>query len=107
MTLIQFDIGSGSRIADVVQYVEGQANKRRPLNFEPAMSASSQKVFRIATFTGSWAIGSSKVVTFKYQTTTPNTVLATNLFAGITATDTRDCAVAKDSTAWFLIAARC
>lgn len=105
MTLIQFDIGSGSRIADVVQYVEGQANRRRPLNFEPAMSASSQKLFRICTFTGSWAIGSSKTVTFKNQTNTPNTASVTNLFFPINSAPpaAKDCAIAKDGTAWYLI----
>jgi hypothetical protein len=61
------------------------------------------KVFRICTFTGAWAINASKTVTFKYQTTTPNTVSAVNLFFPVTLTGTRDCAIAKDGTAWFLI----
>jgi hypothetical protein len=61
--------------------------------------------FRIATFTGTWPIGGTKTVTFKYGTTA--TAVATNLFAGVTATSTVDCAVATDGTAWFLIAARC
>ena len=63
------------------------------------------KVFRIATFTGEWAINSPKTVTFKYATNTPNTVSATNLFFPITntATASRDCAIAKEGTAWFLI----
>lgn len=61
--------------------------------------------FRIATFTGAWSIGSSKTVTFKYQTTTPNTVSATNLFfpIGVAPSVAKDCAIAKDGTAWYLI----
>ena len=68
----------------------------------------NQKVFRICTFSGAWSIGATKTVTFKYQTSTPNTAVATNLFAAIaTFTGSRDCAIARDGTAWFLIAARC
>ena len=70
--------------------------------------SSNPKVFRICTFTGAWSINATKTVTFKYQTSTPNTVLATNLFAELpTAASSRNCAVAKDGTAWFLIAAEC
>lgn len=62
--------------------------------------------FRIATFTGAWSIGSSKTVTFKYQTATPNTVSATNLFCGLshsTSVTACDVSVAKEGTAWFLV----
>lgn len=66
-------------------------------------------VFRICTFTGSWSKTSTKTVTFKYQTATPNTVVATNLFAeiGTAAQQTRNCAIAREGTAWFLISAEC
>ena len=64
-------------------------------------------VFRIGTFAAPWPKGTAETVTFKYQTSTPNTVTATNLFADITSSGTRDCAVAKEGTAWFLIAAEC
>jgi hypothetical protein len=47
-------------------------------------------------------------VTFRNQTTTPNTVSAINLFAAISApSGTANCAIAKDGTAWYLIAAQC
>lgn len=59
--------------------------------------------FRVCTFTGSWPIGSSKTVTFKNQTTTPNTVSATNLFWPIPDGSQRDCSIAKDGTAWYLL----
>jgi len=65
--------------------------------------------FRICTFTGAWSIDAAKTVTFRNVTTTPNTVSAVNLFAqvGTSAGDPRNCAVAKDGTAWYLIAAEC
>lgn len=78
---------------------------RIPTVIEGDAGTPSGKVFRIATFTGSWAINASKTVTLKYQTTTPNTVSVSNLFFPVTstATATKDCAIAKDGTAWFLI----
>lgn len=65
--------------------------------------------FRICTFTGSWSKNTDKVVTFKFQTNTPNTVQASNLFAAITVggTASLNCAIAKEGTAWYLIAAEC
>jgi hypothetical protein len=41
-------------------------------------------------------------------TSTPNTVSATNLFAAIPARGSaRNCGIARDGTAWYLIAAEC
>jgi hypothetical protein len=81
---------------------------RIQVRLEGEDAAPAQKVFRICTFTGSWGKNMEKTVTFKGVMTTPNTVIATNLFAEIaTATRARDCAVAKDGTAWYLIAAEC
>lgn len=104
-------IGEGYRdridrtISRVDGLVDGSAATQIPTRLQE-LGGSSQKVFRICTFTGSWAIDADKIVTFKYQTSTPNTVSATNLFFPITNTATanaRDCAIAKDGTAWFLI----
>lgn len=61
------------------------------------------KVFRIGTFTGAWPINSPKVVTFKYQETTPNTVSATNLLCGLNPSGACDVSIAKEGTAWFLV----
>ena len=68
---------------------------------ETLVTTKPPQVFRIATFTGAWAINSSKTVTFKYATNTPNTVSATNLF--FPAAPASDCGIAKDGTAWFLV----
>lgn len=102
----QFTRESAERIANVVRSAELAAPQARPLSFETFQPDRQQRLFRICTYTGAWAIGSTAAVTFKYQTTTPNTVSATNLFFPITNTATanaRDCAIAKDGTAWFLV----
>lgn len=102
----QFTRESAERIANVVRAAELGAAPARPLTFERVDVVRKSKVFRVCTYTGAWAIGDTKAVTFKYQTATPNTVSATNLFFPVTNTATanaRDCAIAKDGTAWFLI----
>jgi hypothetical protein len=91
------------RIARAVRAVENGNRNETPLRFGRTVEGGRQKVFRIGTFSGAWNIGASKTVTFKYQTTTPNTVSATNLFFPVELTGTRDCAIAKDGTAWYLI----
>lgn len=104
---VTFTRPAAERIAKVVRTVEGGDRDTGPLTFgNRGVGGVSGKVFRIATYTGAWSIGDTKTVSFKYQTATPNTVSATNLFFPITNTATasaRDCAIAKDGTAWFLI----
>lgn len=105
---VTFTKGSAERIAAVVRDYEAGDRGAEPLRFGTVATSDAKKLFRIATFSGAWSIGATKTVTFKYATATPNTALATNLFAAITAfTGSRDCAIARDGTAWFLIAARC
>jgi len=101
--LTQFDLGSAARIARVVRAVEQEPRRTRPLAFSPVVEAGRRRVFRVCTFSGAWPKGSSKTVTFKYQTTTPNTVAATNLFCGLDPSGSCDVSVAKDGTAWFLV----
>lgn len=105
---ISFTRPSAERIANAVRAVEQARPDGAALGFRRQDAVPNAKVFRVATFTGAWAIGASKVVTLKYRTTTPNTVLATNLFFPITSTavGSRDCGIAKDGTAWFLIDAQ-
>ena len=98
---VNFTPRSAQRIADAVLKVEaGDRNNRGVMFSSPP---SSDKVFRVCTFTGAWSIGSAKTVTFKNQTTTPNTVSASNLFWPIPDGPQRDCAIAKDRTAWYLL----
>jgi len=106
---VTFTKRSAERIAEVVRTVEAGNRDTSGMATAPRFSGGGgSKVFRICTFTGAWSISAAKAVTFKFQTTTPNTVSATNLFAAIASfSGSRDCAIARDGTAWFLIAARC
>jgi len=104
---VNFTRPAAERIAKVVRKVEQGDRGAAGLTFMPrSLGGSSAKVFRICTYTGAWSINDSKTVTFKYQTTTPNTVSATNLFLPLPENGTRHCAVAKDGTAWFLVQAQ-
>lgn len=106
--LTQFEIGSAQRIARVVRAVEQEPRRAKPLGFGAIPDSGNKRVFRVCTFTGSWSIGSAKTVTFKYQTTTPNTVSATNLtmhLPDIGLSPPFDCEIARDGTAWFLVSA--
>lgn len=103
----QFTRESAERIANVVRAAELATPASRPLNFE-RVDFSRSRVFRVATYTGAWSIGDSKVVTFKYKTDTPNTATVLNLFFPVTntAAGNRDCAIAKEGTGWFLVDVR-
>jgi hypothetical protein len=102
-TFVSFTKAAAIRINDAVLTVE-KGNRNQPgLRFDHPQFGASGKFFRVCTYTGSWSVGSSKTVTFKYQTATPNTAVATNLFFPVTGTASADCAIAKDGTAWFLI----
>lgn len=105
--LTQFDIRSARRIARVVQAVELEPRRASPLTFDAVIEQRSDKVFRVCTFTGAWSTNTLKTVTFKYNTSTPNTVVATNLTYHLPdiGTGPYDCEVAKDGTAWFLVSA--
>jgi hypothetical protein len=105
MERISFTRPAAARIARAVRTVENARPGGQPLETQRQDTLAKARVFRVATYTGAWAIGSAKTVTFKNRTSTPNTVSATNLFFPVTSTaaGSRDCAVAKDGTAWFLI----
>lgn len=96
------------RIARAVRRVEG-LREAAPLAFPRVVEQGGGKVFRVCTYTGAWALNSFKTITFRNVTTTPNTVRAVNLFAALPSptVSTSVCAIAKDGTAWYLIAARC
>jgi hypothetical protein len=99
---VDFTRSAAERIANVVRLVEGGDRDEQSLRFKRAAD-EPRKVFRIATFTGAWSINAAKAVTLKYQTTTPNTVSATNLFLGLEPTGECDVAIAKEGTAWYLV----
>jgi hypothetical protein len=100
---ISFTRSAANRIADAVLVLENQVRDGGNLDFGSPGPAGPRRVFRVCTFTGAWAIDAAKIVTFKNQTTTPNTVSATNLFLGLPENGTRNCGIAKDGTGWYLI----
>lgn len=106
---VAFTRQAAARISDAVRKIEAGDRASQGLRFGSVSGPAAASVFRVCTFTGSWAINSAKTVTFKYQSVTPNTVVATNILANIStsASSQRNCAVARDGTAWFLIAAEC
>jgi len=104
-----FSLTDAARIARAVRTVEIGDRRQDGVTFRQMPEAGKSRVFRICTFTGAWSKTSAKTVSLKYQTTTPNTFVATNLFANISAStaQTLNCAIAREGTAWFLIAAEC
>jgi len=87
----------------VVREVEAGDRDQAGLTFGSRVTGPSGKTFRVATFTGAWSINGENTVTFRNQTTTPNTVSALNLFLDLPDNGQRNCAIAKDGTAWHLI----
>jgi hypothetical protein len=103
-SFVSFSRPAAQRIAKAVRVIEAGDRNQPGLTFDhPMPGGVAGKVFRVCTFTGAWSINTSKTVTFKYQTATPNTASATNLFFPVTSTAQLDCGIAKDGTAWFLI----
>jgi len=106
--LVQFRYSDAQRIANVVNWYEGHRKERLPSRLPRASGAGASEVFKVCTFSGAWAVGQSKTVTFLGVTATPNTVTATNLFANVPApSGSGHCAVARYGAAWYLIAATC
>lgn len=103
MERISFTRPSAARIARVVRVVENARPGGRPLETQRQDILSKQRVFRVCTFTGVWSIGSLKTVTFKDQTSTPNTVAVVNLFCGMSPTTACDVLVAKAGTDWHVV----
>lgn len=105
--LTQFDVRSAARIARTVQVVEGATPPTRPLTFEAIFPPQiGRKSFMVATFTGSWETGASKVITFLNST---HTAVAVNLLRHIPSPSSPgpnasdgNCVVGRDGTAWYL-----
>ena len=105
---VDFTRAAAERIASVVRTVERGDRDESALRFGKPLPDAPGKVFRMCTYTGAWDKGTTATVTFLNQTTTPNTVVARNLFADIDASAfTAHCAIAREGTAWYLIAAEC
>jgi hypothetical protein len=92
-----------SRIRSTVDRVDGQAIRVGDASIPTSLQSLPQVAFRVCTYTGAWSINTSNTVTFKNQTTTPNTVSAVNLFLTLPDNGERNCAIAKDGNEWHLI----
>ena len=101
-TPVQFTLESSERIGRVVRAAETARAPSRPLSFEPFFDGRKTRQVRAATFSGTWPVGSAKVVTFKNAPTATATV--TNLSWPITGAHSNDdCIVGKDGTSWYLV----
>lgn len=96
---VQFTRESAERIAGVVRAAELATPAARPLSFDKRFPERVPKMVRAATFTGSWAIGSVKTVTFKYAPTA--TASVTNLT--VSSPVEGDCIVGKEGTSLWLV----
>lgn len=97
---VVFTRPAAERISKVVRDVELGNRDCGPIYSRGVLAQPSGKVFRVCTFTGSWSINTQKTVTFQNQTTTPNTVSATNIYAGL---NSGTVSIAKDGTAWYVV----
>jgi hypothetical protein len=97
---ISFTRPAVERIANAVRAVENARPGGEALGFSSQVSLGKTKVVKLASFSGPWAKGSEKAITFKG---TEQTASASNLFYPVPGTQTRECAVAKIGTAWHLI----
>jgi hypothetical protein len=100
---VTFTKPAAERIGKVVRQVEAGNRDLGPLEWGPRGGAASGKVFRVCTFTGAWAIDTSKTVTFRGVTSTPNTASVMNLVCGLSPAGSCDVSIAKDGTAWYLV----
>ncbi len=102
---VSFTRPAAERIGKAVRQVEAGNRDLGPIEWGPRGGAAS-KVFRVCTFTGAWTINTSKTVTFRNVTTTPNTASAMNLVYDLPGQGELPCGIAKDGTAWYLIAVK-
>lgn len=112
-TRVNFTRPAAERIAAAVRTVEQGNRDQAALTFSKPLDqggggGGGGTPLRICTFSGSWSKGATKTVTLAFQTNTPNTFVATNIFANLSVDcGIRKCAIAREGTAWFLIQAEC
>jgi hypothetical protein len=103
-SFVSFSRPAAQRIAKAVRVIEAGDRNQPGLTFDhPMPGGGGTKPFRVCTFTGAWSIGSTKNVTFKYQTSTPNTAVAQNDLMSLPSAGTRNCVIGREGTAWHLI----
>jgi hypothetical protein len=101
---VVFTLSAAERISKAVRIVEAGDRDAGALSFgRPGNSSGGSKLFHVCTFTGAWSISTSKNVTFKYQTATPNTAAVRNDLINLPSAGTRNCVIGREGTAWHLI----
>jgi hypothetical protein len=98
-SFVSFSRPAAQRIAKAVRTVEAGDRNQPGLTFDHPQFGGVA-LFRTATFTGSWSIGGTKNVTYKYMTGTTN---ATNDLMNLPSAGTRNCVIGREGTAWRLI----
>ena len=99
---VRFTRSAGERIGRVVIAVEKASPRANGLSYEhqtPSVTPNT-KVFRVATFSGSWAKESFKTVTLRGSTAT---LSVENFLYTLPDEGTKKIGVAKDGTAWVLL----
>jgi hypothetical protein len=99
-SFVSFSRPAAQRIAKAVRVIEAGDRNQPGLKFDHPMPGGGQALIRTATFTGSWSIGGTKNVTFKYLTGTANAV---NDLMNLPSAGTRNCVIGREGTAWRLI----
>lgn len=100
---VQFTLESAQRIAGVVRSAELTPQSAEPLTFAKRFQERTPKQVRAATFSGSWPIGSTKAVTFKYAPTATANVVNLSWPITSTAYSNEDCIVGREGTSWWLV----
>lgn len=105
---VNFDPNAAIRIYNAVRKVEAGDRDQKPLTFPSVAEQRQRSRIRLATFTGAWAINTSRSVAFLDATSTAQTAAATNLFidvpAGNTVTpSTTACVILRERGTWFLV----
>ena len=112
---VVFDEDSAARIAAAVKWVEQYSLDETPEQEEPlppdadtpeaAPPDASDFIFLSGTFDGAWSKGAYKNV----STSSLGTLNALNIFADVNDAGESDvsCAVAREGSVWYLIAAEC
>lgn len=100
---VQFTRESAERIASVVRTAETTPPAASPLTFEPYFESRMPKQVRQAKFSGSWPIGSSKVVTFPNAPTATASVMNLSWPIAETGYINENCVVGKEGTNWWLV----
>lgn len=103
--VVQFTRESAERISRVVRESEMAPLPGSALSLG-ALLPEPRRVFRMCTFTAAWNTGTSQTVTFMNQTSTPNTVVAQNLFYPIPNAPPGEaaCGIARHAGEWYLLA---